>query len=255
MKDNTKDRFSVISDQYARFRPIYPQDLYEAILEHVPVKDLALDCGTGNGQAAESLAHYFSTVYATDISKEQLSKAPQIKNVHYEVLPGHKAPNEIADNSVDLITSAQAAHWFDEHAFAEMAHNKLKPDGVIAIWGYGVHESADKVLTAAIHNFAFDVLGSYWDPEPKKIWAGYKDFYWPFEDIKIPDLFLTTSWNLSQTIGYFKSWSAGKKFIDAQGEEAFIRNTQAIVDAWGNPSEIKELFVKLVNKVGRKIRT
>ena len=68
----TKDLFSRQSEVYARFRPSYPQDLYDYILQFVGEKNMAWDCATGNGQAALALAPFFSRVEATDISPEQI---------------------------------------------------------------------------------------------------------------------------------------------------------------------------------------
>ena len=59
MAESAKDLFSGHSDIYAKYRPLYPKELYDFIFKHVPVKEMALDCGTGNGQAAAVLADTF----------------------------------------------------------------------------------------------------------------------------------------------------------------------------------------------------
>lgn len=44
----------------------------------------------------------------------------------------------VADASVDLLTTAQAAHWFDLEKFYVELKRILRPGGVVAIWGYGL---------------------------------------------------------------------------------------------------------------------
>ena len=65
-----KDNFSKQANLYAKFRPEYPSELYDFILQHIDNKGIAWDCATGNGQAAKVLAKHFETVFATDISQK-----------------------------------------------------------------------------------------------------------------------------------------------------------------------------------------
>ncbi|MGE0590880.1 MAG: class I SAM-dependent methyltransferase, partial [Cyclobacteriaceae bacterium] len=95
----SKDLFSDHADLYASFRPTYPDDLFQFIFKHVRQFDKAWDCGTGNGQVAQSLASHFNNVDATDISKKQLDKAKAIENVVYQVCPAESTsfPNDFFD--------------------------------------------------------------------------------------------------------------------------------------------------------------
>ncbi|WP_445361712.1 methyltransferase domain-containing protein [Microbulbifer sp. EKSA005] len=52
-----------------------------------PSNKLAWDCACGSGQAAIGLAKLFSSVYATDISAEQIKAAKAHPKIHYQV--GH----------------------------------------------------------------------------------------------------------------------------------------------------------------------
>ena len=47
-----KDLFSLQAADYARFRPIYPPELYAWLAAKAPARRLAIDVGTGNGQDA-----------------------------------------------------------------------------------------------------------------------------------------------------------------------------------------------------------
>src|SRR5690606_23864417 len=106
------------------------------IFRHLKEKDRAWDCGTGNGQVATFLSAYFDEVVASDISVRQLSNAPKIENVTYvkcaERLLSHP------DQFFDLITVAQAIHWFDFDKFFQEVKRVGKPDSLLAVWGYGL---------------------------------------------------------------------------------------------------------------------
>src|SRR5437879_2833438 len=106
-----KDNFSKRSHLYARFRPTYPRQLFEFLISLVPERQAAWDCGTGNGQVAAVLAGYFDKVYATDISENQIKHAVEKPNVVYKIEAAEQT--SFPDELFDLITVAQAVHWFD----------------------------------------------------------------------------------------------------------------------------------------------
>lgn len=70
-----KDHFSQQSQDYALFRPHYPDVLEKILAELAPSTKVALDVGCGSGQFSEVLAHYFDQVIAIDASKEQIAQA------------------------------------------------------------------------------------------------------------------------------------------------------------------------------------
>ena len=70
-----KDHFSGHADRYEAFRPTYPEALFVYLSSLCPLRELAWDCATGNGQAAVALAPYFKTLIATDASQQQIDHA------------------------------------------------------------------------------------------------------------------------------------------------------------------------------------
>ncbi|HSD13773.1 MAG TPA: class I SAM-dependent methyltransferase, partial [Flavobacterium sp.] len=110
-----KDYFSEISTGYSQFRPRYPEEMLQEVVSLVKDKNTALDVATGNGQVASRLSEFFQTVYGTDISENQLKQAPEIQNVIYKKMPAEQTDFTAAQ--FDLITVAQAIHWFDFDAF------------------------------------------------------------------------------------------------------------------------------------------
>src|SRR5689334_8071156 len=106
-----KDLFSQQAKTYAKYRPSYPPELFDYILQFVEEKNSAWDCATGNGQAAVALSGYFKKVEATDLSKGQIDNAVQKENIRYSVCPAEET--SFPDDQFDLITVAQAYHWLN----------------------------------------------------------------------------------------------------------------------------------------------
>ena len=116
MKIAFKDYFSKDTADYAKYRPHYPAELFSYISSQCQQHGRVWDCATGTGQAAFLLANDFTEVIASDASSNQLKNARRKKNIIYRVASAEKSG--LNDNFVDLITVAQALHWFDLNAFA-----------------------------------------------------------------------------------------------------------------------------------------
>src|SRR5215831_1555408 len=142
-----KDHFSAHATDYRAFRPSYPAELFTFLASAAPARDLAWDCGTGNGQAAVALAEHFARVFATDASAEQVKNAEPHPRVEYAVAPAEKCP--LPDHTADLVTVAQALHWFDFDRFYAEVRRVARPGGLLAVTCYyepSVGPGVDPVL-------------------------------------------------------------------------------------------------------------
>ncbi len=243
-----KDNFSAQAFSYAQFRPVYPPALYESLVKLIKSKNVAWDCGCGNGQVAGILAIYFKEVIATDISARQIEHAIQKPNVQYRLLPAEKT--NIPNKSVDLITVAQAIHWFniDEfyHEVRRVSHNGT----ILALWCYNLLEITSEV-DKIIHHLYNQVLGDqYWDPERKLIEEQYKTIPFPFDEILLPDFQIETSWNLDQLIGYLNSWSAVQHYIRKNNTNPIDALIEQFKTAWGAEKVYKVTF-PIYTRVGK----
>ena len=153
-----KDNFSKDSHLYAKYRPTYPSALFTYIISLLETKDQAWDCATGNGQVATQLAKEFQVVEATDISASQVEQAPKLAHIHYTIQPAEQTKFE--KDQFDLITVAQAIHWFDFEKFYAEVNRTLQPNGILAVIGYGLL-SISPELDLIIHHFYNDIIGAY----------------------------------------------------------------------------------------------
>lgn len=224
-----KDHFSGNSADYAAYRPAYPAALFAWLAARAPGRERAWDCATGSGQAALGLAPHFEAVVATDASADQIAQARPHPWVSYRVAPAEASG--LAPTSVDLVTVAQAAHWFDLPAFHAEVRRVLRPDGVLALWCYErlqVEPALDEVIEA----FYSQVLGPYWPPERRQVEAGYRDLDFPYREFSAPTFAMQAAWNLDQLLGYFATWSAVKAYRHALGRDPLQELRPRLESAW-----------------------
>ena len=235
-----KDHFSSISENYAKYRPSYPDALFDFILSKLSNRDLAWDCATGNGQAAIKLAPHFDRVIATDASSEQIRNAQKIDNVEYVVSEAESSPLE--NRSCDLITVAQAVHWFDFEKFNSEVNRVLKADGWVAIWSYGLFRLERDPLHRIISKFCYEEVGAYWPKERIYIDKGYSNIPFPFKEITTPSLFIDISFTLEQLMNYMATWSALKNYNELHEEDPLISLKEKLYEYWPGDEPLKAQF-------------
>jgi len=246
-KHDFKDHFSDQAEEYRTFRPSYPESLFKYLASIAPARDLAWDCATGTGQAALGLAGYFDNVIATDASEKQIANAVPHRKIDYRVAPAERT--HIAEGSVDLITVAQALHWFELNAFFTESRRVLKENGIIAVWSYNLLKISTGI-DAVIERFYHDVVGKCWPPERRLVEGGYKNIPFPFREIRSPRFNMIGDWPLDHLVGYLGTWSAVQKYKDANGDDPIKLIVDELKDAWGEPENKQKILWPLALRVG-----
>lgn len=162
MAIDTRELFSVKSDEYAAARPHYPRDLLQYLVGLCPDAGRAWDCGTGSGQAAVALAEWFGEVDATDVSAQQIANAAPHGRVRYSVQAAEST--DFPDSCFTLVTVAQALHWFDFGRFWPEVQRVLRPGGIFAAWTYTwpvLSEALDSIVAARL----LPTIKAYWAPQ------------------------------------------------------------------------------------------
>ncbi len=241
-----KDNFSERSDNYARYRPTYPQSMYDHLFSLVHNFDNAWDCGTGNGQVAVELAGKFKKVYASDISQSQLDNATKATNIIYSVQPAEET--SYPAGLFDLVVVAQAVHWFNFERFYNEVRRTAKDKAVLCLVGYGRVEIAGEI-DRIVDDFYFNIIGKYWDEERHYIDEGYKTIPFPFEEINAPSLSTRHMWSLDHFLGYLNTWSAVKHFIKKNSFNPVKEIEPGLRKFWG--VEEREVCFPLMLRIGR----
>ena len=237
-----KDHFSTRSDAYAQYRPVYPDALFKWLAGRAPSANRCWDCATGSGQAASSLTQYFDEVIATDASAEQISNAVNDADIEYRVATAESSGLE--DKSVDLITVAQALHWFDMPAFFREADRVLNPQGLLAIISCNLLH-VDTAVDAVILKLYDAILEEFWPPERRLIEEGYADIELPFPELEVPEFSMQTNWSLEQLTGYLSTWSAVKRYSNARGHSPLSLIEKPLRSAWGEPSTLYKVVWRM----------
>ncbi|KAL0346180.1 UNVERIFIED_CONTAM: putative methyltransferase DDB [Sesamum radiatum] len=211
------------AEQYSKGRPSYPQELFNFIAAKTPSHDLAWDVGTGSGQAA-------------------------------------KSDNIGSESSFDLVTIAQAMHWFDLPAFYQQVKWVLKkPNGVIAAWVYTIPE-LNPTVDSLFNRFYTIDAGPYWESPRKLVDQKYETIDFPFEPVdglehNAPFRFSSEKvMDLEGYFTYFGSWSAYQTAKE-KGVELLTQNVlEDFKRAWNEDGKLHKtisfLIYLRIGKVG-----
>ncbi|CAN0907428.1 Putative methyltransferase DDB_G0268948 [Linum grandiflorum] len=252
--------FDKQSDLYLDARPTYPSEWYSMLASHSLRHSLAWDVGTGNGQAAIGVAEHYDQVIGTDTSSVQLSRAIPHPRVQYIHTPASLPDDELValvggENSVDLVTVAQAVHWFDLPKFYSVVSRVLrKPGGVIAVWCYN-----DLVVSPefdAVFKKFHDTTLPFWHPDIRHVFDGYRNLPFPFEavgggaatpkEVEIPK-----EMSIEGVVKMVQSWSAVITARDRGVEllpESVVKEMEI---AWGGSGLVKSIVYKAFMLVGK----
>jgi SAM-dependent methyltransferase len=242
------DHFSGVSAAYAAFRPRYPDALFDFLAQVAPARDAVWDAGTGSGQAAVGLARRFEHVIATDASSSQIEHATSDPRINYRVCPAESC--DLEDRSVDLVTAAQALHWFDRPRFWAQAGRVLRPRGVIAVWTYLMLEIAPRI-DAIVRRFYHDVVGPYWPPERRITEERYQTIEFPFAEFAAPNFVIEQAVTLDDVAGYVRTWSATRALVKRHGADPVERLVTELGPAWGDPQQSRLARWPVAMRVGR----
>ena len=157
MEKHPTNRFSNRVANYVKYRPNYPRDVVEELQTELNLSPdtVVADIGSGTGKFTLLLLEKGYGVYGVEPNKEMreagenyLGAFPKFKSI-----AGQAEATILPDNSINLITAAQAFHWFDLDQTKPELERILKPSGHLAfIWnerdikGSAFHQAYDKSL-------------------------------------------------------------------------------------------------------------
>jgi len=192
------------------------------------------------------VAACFENVIATDASEQQIASAEPHPNIVFRVATAEASG--ILAGTVDLVTVAQALHWFDIQRFFEEAMRVLKPGGVLAVWSYercrvspGCNEVIERV---------FAEVEDFWPPERQIVEDHYRGIVLPMPEMPVDAFEMELEWRADEMLNYMRTWSATQRYKESRKEDPVGLYAQDLGDQWGTGS--RKVSWPLTLRVGRK---
>lgn len=226
--------FGEHAGSYASFRPDYPSALFDWLASQSPSQQRALDIGCGNGQASHALTNRFAQVFACDSSLRQLQEIHAPPVLHLFAADARRLP--LQSSSLDLITVAQALHWFVDANFFAEARRALKPGGLFCAWCYGLMQ-INPALDAVVKELHSDLLGDYWPAGRASVDNGYRDIRTDFPQIRVPYFAIELHWSFEHLLGYLRTWSAVQRWQSEHNQDPLRILLPRLKQAWGNSDQ------------------
>jgi SAM-dependent methyltransferase len=136
---NATSRFSDRVETYVRYRPGYPEKVVDALRRECGLSPdhVIADIASGTGIWTRMLLQNGNSVYAVEpnVDMRQAGERLLAGFANLTSVEGTAEATTLADSSVDFVTAAQAAHWFDRARARKEFVRILKPRGwLVLIW-------------------------------------------------------------------------------------------------------------------------
>jgi SAM-dependent methyltransferase len=146
VNSNFQARFGPAAEEFERYRPDYPPELYARILARVPEqrRERAMDLGAGTGMVTRNLISHFREVIAVEPDAQMAAKIAALRSrAVIRIVSAEEC--EQASESVDLITIANAMHWMNAKRVLANTIRWLRPDGVLAVFDRPLPKAGPKI--------------------------------------------------------------------------------------------------------------
>ncbi len=139
-------RFSSRVDDYRKYRPSYPPQAIDFLEEKCGLSrdSVIADIGCGTGLFAKLLLERNYPVWGVEPNREmrEAGEAFLTRFDPFRAIDGQAENTHLPKSSVDLVTAAQAFHWFEPVPARREFERVLKPDGYAAVlWNARRHLS------------------------------------------------------------------------------------------------------------------
>lgn len=133
------ERFSDRVANYVKYRPSYPAEAIQLFRDEIGLKTASVvaDIGSGTGIFARLFLENGNTVYGVEPNDAMRAAAEEYLAAYprFQQIKATAEDTGLRDRSVDIVTAAQAFHWFDQGRARREFARILKPDGfVVLIW-------------------------------------------------------------------------------------------------------------------------
>lgn len=181
---NSTSRFSDRVDNYVRYRPGYPAEALSALRSECGLRPehVVADVASGTGIWSRMLLENGNPVFGVEPNADMRAAGERLLREFqkFTSMPGSAEATTLPDNSVDFVTAAQAAHWFDRERARREFLRILKPGGwLVLLWNERCTDTTpflrayeEMLLTYGTdyqdirHERTTDAVNQFFDPAP-----------------------------------------------------------------------------------------
>ena len=131
------ERFSNRVENYVKYRPTYPAAVLDVFRREMGLRQdsIVADVGSGTGISSKLFLENGNTVYGVEPNANMRAAASEyLKEFpNFYSIDGTSTATKLFDRSVDIVTAAQAFHWFDPEPTRSEFKRILKPGGWVAL--------------------------------------------------------------------------------------------------------------------------
>ena len=189
-------RFSDRVENYVRYRPGYPPEALRALLNDCRLASahVVADIASGTGIWTRLLLENGNAVVGVEPNPEMRQAGERLLAgfPRFSSIAGTAEATTLADASVDFVTAAQAAHWFDRQGARREFVRILKPGGwLVLLWNERLTDSTEflrdyeqLLLTYGTdygevrHERTTEAVNEFFDPDPfqERVFAMRQEF-------------------------------------------------------------------------------
>jgi len=133
------ERFQDRVEDYIRYRPSYPADVLNSVIERCGLEPSSViaDLGSGTGLLAQLFLEFGCDVYGVEPNRAMREAAERMlaRFPRFHSVEGTAEATNLPHSSCDVVTCGQSFHWFDPGQSREECRRVLRPAGwVVLVW-------------------------------------------------------------------------------------------------------------------------
>ncbi|MEL7145945.1 MAG: class I SAM-dependent methyltransferase, partial [Bacteroidota bacterium] len=148
----------------------------------------------------------------------------------------------------DLITVAQAVHWFDFEKFYAEVDRTAKPGAILSLIGYGQLQ-VNPAVNRVMEGFYWDMFNKYFTANRQLVEKRYETIPFPYHEVETPDFSIDLKWTLSDLHGYLRTWSPVVKYMTEYRQDPTTEVISQLDSLWGAQQDVSFPVFLRVGKV------